>query len=641
MFDLRLIRAEILKLRRRRGMLAIAAVLTLGVVALAFGVSAIQHAATPATYGPAGGAASFDDAMGVLALLATSRARSSARPPAARTSSRACSATWPPPAARASRCSAPASPGRGPWSCRSPPLGGRHAPAPRWRWRARCAAPSAGTVAGRHGRRAGRRRAEQRRRGRARRARRLARHRDRRSCSPSSWPSRRCWSGFGCWATSARRSRRSRSPASAARTPSARRARRSRSRSSPPGSSPPSPPAHGARGPGRSDARARRPGIRSRVSRPCRVAAPAVERTRTSRSPASPCRRSAPPYRAVHDDRPLAVAIAVVAVLPLLVRRRWPFAALAAAAWRDRRDRRRRRRARRPGRALHDRLDAAVARRRRVAVRSSPATRSTRRRRDAVSPATWWPSPCSARRRRARPLRRRPARHLDALRARRAHGRASASCSPSERWPRSGCASRRSCTTSSPTTSASSSSRRRRSARRSRDERVREATDGIADLGRQTMAEMHRTLKLLRARRRRGRARAAAGPRQPRRAARAVARGRASTSGCAVEGEPRQLSQSLDLSAFRIVQEALTNVVQHAGRAPERDRALPARGASSSTWPTAATGAAATARRARRPRAGRDARARRAVRRHARRRPARRPRLRGPRRAALRRRARA
>ena len=30
------------------------------------------------------------------------------------------------------------------------------------------------------------------------------------------------------------------------------------------------------------------------------------------------------------------------------------------------------------------------------------------------------------------------------------------------------------------------------------DERVTEATDGIADLGREAMAEMHRTLKLLR-----------------------------------------------------------------------------------------------------------------------------------------------
>ena len=35
----------------------------------------------------------------------------------------------------------------------------------------------------------------------------------------------------------------------------------------------------------------------------------------------------------------------------------------------------------------------------------------------------------------------------------------------------------------------------------------------------------------------------------------------------AVEGEPRSLSQSADLSAYRIVQEALTNVVKHAGRA--------------------------------------------------------------------------
>ena len=35
----------------------------------------------------------------------------------------------------------------------------------------------------------------------------------------------------------------------------------------------------------------------------------------------------------------------------------------------------------------------------------------------------------------------------------------------------------------------------------------------------------------------------------------------------AVEGEPRPLAQSVDLSAYRIVQEALTNVVKHAGRA--------------------------------------------------------------------------
>jgi signal transduction histidine kinase len=35
----------------------------------------------------------------------------------------------------------------------------------------------------------------------------------------------------------------------------------------------------------------------------------------------------------------------------------------------------------------------------------------------------------------------------------------------------------------------------------------------------------------------------------------------------AVEGDVRPLAQSVDLSAFRILQEALTNVVKHAARA--------------------------------------------------------------------------
>jgi signal transduction histidine kinase len=97
------------------------------------------------------------------------------------------------------------------------------------------------------------------------------------------------------------------------------------------------------------------------------------------------------------------------------------------------------------------------------------------------------------------------------------------------------------------------------------DEQVREATDGIADLGRQAMKEMHRTLKLLR-----GDDAADLAP-QPGlgELPDLLARTRSAGVGIelTVEGEPRPLDQSVDLSAYRIVQEALTNVVKHAGPA--------------------------------------------------------------------------
>jgi signal transduction histidine kinase len=99
------------------------------------------------------------------------------------------------------------------------------------------------------------------------------------------------------------------------------------------------------------------------------------------------------------------------------------------------------------------------------------------------------------------------------------------------------------------------------------DERVVNATDGIADLGRQAMAEMHRTLKLLRTT---GDDAAERAP-QPGLANLDKLLEQSRAAGLdvrlAVEGEPRELSQSLDLSAFRIVQEALTNVIKHAGHA--------------------------------------------------------------------------
>jgi DNA-binding NarL/FixJ family response regulator len=98
-----------------------------------------------------------------------------------------------------------------------------------------------------------------------------------------------------------------------------------------------------------------------------------------------------------------------------------------------------------------------------------------------------------------------------------------------------------------------------------RDERVTEATDGIADLGRSTMTEMHRTLKLLRAG-----AEPELAPQPGLGELEGLlerARGAGVGIDLTVEGEPRPLSQSVELSAYRIVQEALTNVVKHAGRA--------------------------------------------------------------------------
>ncbi len=67
--NLRLIQAEVLKLRRRRGMLAVAVGLTLGLMAVAYLVTAIQHGGNPAKYGPAGGAKGFTDSLQFLSVM--------------------------------------------------------------------------------------------------------------------------------------------------------------------------------------------------------------------------------------------------------------------------------------------------------------------------------------------------------------------------------------------------------------------------------------------------------------------------------------------------------------------------------------------------------------------------------------------
>ncbi len=60
--------AEVLKLRRNRGLIAMTALLTIGVVVLFFGYTAIRHAGNPSVYGPAGGVHGFERAVRMLGL---------------------------------------------------------------------------------------------------------------------------------------------------------------------------------------------------------------------------------------------------------------------------------------------------------------------------------------------------------------------------------------------------------------------------------------------------------------------------------------------------------------------------------------------------------------------------------------------
>jgi signal transduction histidine kinase len=98
------------------------------------------------------------------------------------------------------------------------------------------------------------------------------------------------------------------------------------------------------------------------------------------------------------------------------------------------------------------------------------------------------------------------------------------------------------------------------------DDRVTQSTDAIADLGRQAMSEMHTTLKLLRGDSETPELAPQPGLDQLERLLEQLRRAGLEVE-LAIEGLPQPLPRSVELSAYRIIQEALTNVVKHAAGA--------------------------------------------------------------------------
>ena len=98
------------------------------------------------------------------------------------------------------------------------------------------------------------------------------------------------------------------------------------------------------------------------------------------------------------------------------------------------------------------------------------------------------------------------------------------------------------------------------------DERVMQSAHAIADLGRQAMSEMHTTLKLLRGDGETPELAPQPGLDQLERLLEQLRRAGLDVE-LTIEGRPQPLPRSVELSAYRIIQEALTNVVKHAAGA--------------------------------------------------------------------------
>jgi len=64
-----LIASDLLKLRRRRGLVAVTALLTVGAMTITYGIIELLHVASPATHGPAGGVVNLGHGAWVAAVL--------------------------------------------------------------------------------------------------------------------------------------------------------------------------------------------------------------------------------------------------------------------------------------------------------------------------------------------------------------------------------------------------------------------------------------------------------------------------------------------------------------------------------------------------------------------------------------------
>jgi len=65
----RMVSAEFLKVRKRRGLVAWVSLLSVGAIVLTFTILAIAHAVNPAKYGPAGGVENLSHALTLLSIL--------------------------------------------------------------------------------------------------------------------------------------------------------------------------------------------------------------------------------------------------------------------------------------------------------------------------------------------------------------------------------------------------------------------------------------------------------------------------------------------------------------------------------------------------------------------------------------------